>query len=421
MMDTFDDNFLNFQVLDKNLLWSQRDLPASTASNAIEPKSNHKDDFKLEPDGRLEEEQFRDLAVRGVLPVATESVAIRFCVAQNGYLINALKLPANYVVIGPKGPLHPMTLPEAGLYTVCYPKHSYPRFNNAVEWMVCANTPIKPLHIDNDGGYPGAPSQVFLEPKEMAAQLLAGALEEQQSSGGSNTAFVRERKIDLDPPTISFGPQLPLQPRDDATGLLTDLQDEQVQALRRVEGDEVLQVRLPKRYILKSPSGRLMTFDHGPARDENGQVKPGFGGVYSVVPATSLAKEKHGLWQQEVEDHDVALMVFREPMAVFRDHHMLPRLLQGGLHLLSLCNDTVKVFSPLGVYDLTSPLPERIPPGQAITLPERILPGQATKAPKPRGRGRPRKEPAVQAPQPQHQEQPLKNETKGGDLAGDLD
>ncbi|OTA77717.1 hypothetical protein M434DRAFT_18275 [Hypoxylon sp. CO27-5] len=157
------------------------------------------------------------------------------------------------------------------------------------------------------------------------------------------------------PETFSPGTGLPLQPRDDAIGLIPGTRGRNIKELISKGYRAVIQLRLPKDYVIVSPLGYKTNLDPYHGMIEDRECPPGHGGEYTIVPP-----------DHEIDPHlyrcmglgysDLIRIAFEEPMAVFRDGVMFPRLLGKGLHLFSLRNRELRICCPDGYYDLSKPL-----------------------------------------------------------------
>lgn len=160
--------------------------------------------------------------------------------------------------------------------------------------------------------------------------------------------------------TISFGPQLSLQPRKGALGIVPYSKKEGVKDLKSMEGKMLFQIALPKSHYVISPSGYRMNFDTHHVSEADGHCPKGLGGLYTVVLAPGKKSGKKDIGDEyrgmKLPYPIMFRMAFTQSMAVFRDGQMFPRFIGPGLHQMELGNDLIKVRCKDGLYDLNMPL-----------------------------------------------------------------
>ncbi|KAI1379597.1 hypothetical protein F4677DRAFT_442571 [Hypoxylon crocopeplum] len=282
--------------------------------------------------------RIRILTARGVLPPATESIAISFKAKGKpftddarvrAFRIGFFRLPAGHVVLGPNGTKE---LALTGEYRVVYPEADFPDLPNLKEFLICDNAPMHPLSSALDSGTLRTPAP------RMDPGLRVSSIQD-------------EDKVLKKPPTIFLGPQLPLRPLENAPAISYGNEAPAMQKLDDHGYNALLQIRLPKGYFILSPNGYKMTFDTHHAKKDDGESPPGVGGEYTVIPPGQVAfATNYRSWN--MQELDLFRMTFSQPMAVFRDGLMFPRLMSKGVNQVSFQGYSCKD----GYYDLGEPL-----------------------------------------------------------------
>ncbi|KAI1416993.1 hypothetical protein F5Y13DRAFT_204339 [Hypoxylon sp. FL1857] len=162
-------------------------------------------------------------------------------------------------------------------------------------------------------------------------------------------------------PETAPSPQMPPQPRlEDIIGLIPNTQAPKVSKLVSKGYQALLQFRLPKGYFVISPSGHKMNLDILQGQMEGGDSRGGFGGEYTFIPFGHDFDPR--LYRdQKLGNSDLIRMTFEEPMTVFRDGWMFPRIVGKGLHQLSLQDGELEISCKDGWYNLARPLTEPEP------------------------------------------------------------
>ncbi|KAI0152160.1 hypothetical protein F4776DRAFT_669946 [Hypoxylon sp. NC0597] len=157
------------------------------------------------------------------------------------------------------------------------------------------------------------------------------------------------------PETSSPGTQLSLKPQENPIGLIPGTRSRKIEDLVSKGYRALIQLRLPKGYFIISPLGNKTNLDPLHGMIEDGESPPGHGGEYTIIPPGHDVNP-HVYRCLPLANPDLMRMAFEEPMAVFRDGLMFPRLLGKGLHLFSLRDRELRICCKEGFYDLTKPL-----------------------------------------------------------------
>ncbi|KAI1102342.1 hypothetical protein F4804DRAFT_353750 [Jackrogersella minutella] len=346
-------------------------------------------DLNLPSFSQLEAEnrqKTRDLIIQGLVPPGTESVALSFNIAKPSFVgspqgatirIHYIRLPAGATVIGPSGKKE---LFESGRYSVVYPS-TYPNVPAAYEMLICENAPKYPMGSERDTiGLSSEPTNVEqrqldntewqeqpgYQDKEQAKRHIPAAFEQ-------NLPLLDSDHVPVIPDTFSHGSHLPLQSESDAIRLDPNSYNPQANHLADHGYKAMMQFCLPKGYFIVSPKGYSMSFDAHHMTLGDGLSPSGLGGEYTVIPPGGNADVPlyHSL---SLDDAELMRMTFKEPMALFRDGKMLPRLLEQGIHRFARKNGELEVSGELGKYDLDRPYRRPESPGDAFGVEQRAAP-----------------------------------------------